>query len=398
MTDDRAQRPSRGPLSGVKVLEICAGLAGPSAGRLLAGLGADVVKVEAVETGDFTRGVVPWVFRTHNRDKRSIAVDLTKDEGREVVLRLARDSDVLLQSQRPGFLDSVGLGRKAIEDAAPGLIYASLSGFGSTGPDAHRRGVDMLVQAEAGLASAQSGLIGNLSFVDATAGLSLTVGILAALRDRETTGQVRDVDVSLVDAAIYLQAAPFAEFSTTGAWIDQVSYWKRYATVGVFDTADGPLFVGGYWERDWQVICDFLEHPDLVQDPRFNTAASRTQHAEEVRELISAGFATRSRADVANALEAGGVMAGVARGPTETLEWEQVAANDSFFEEQNADGTSTKYARPAFRLTGSVVGSRPAPEVGEATRAVLSSVGFSADEIAGMIENGTVSASNESPS
>jgi crotonobetainyl-CoA:carnitine CoA-transferase CaiB-like acyl-CoA transferase len=389
--DQNSTTTSAGPLNGIRVLEICAGLAGPSAGRMLGGLGADVIKVEAVSTGDFTRKVVPWVFRSHNRDKRSVAVDLTTDRGRDIVRKLAAGSDVLLQSQRPGFLAEMGLGRDVIADLNPRLIYASLTGFGSTGPDSRRRGVDMLVQAETGMGFAQSGLIGNLSFIDAAAGLSLVTGILAALRERDNGGTVRNVDVSLVDTALYLQAAPFAEFSATGVAIDQVSYWERYATVGVFQAGDGPMYLGAYWDRDWEAICDLIGRHDLLTEPRFATAALRSENSAEIREILEEGFSSWDRDKLVAEFERRGVMVGVQRGFAETLAWGQVKVNGSFIEERQEAGPTVKFAQPPYRLGGLNTESKPSPLAGDGTDAVLSDLGLTADEIESLVTDRVVS-------
>ena len=231
--------------SGIRVIDLSHGLASPSASRVLAALGAEVIKIEMTGDGEFTRGMVPYVFRSHNRGKHSFAVDLKSPEGAELVRRLAATADVFVHGQRPGFVEKIGLDRERLTALNPQLIYAFVCGFGTTGPWAQRRAIDMLIQAESGLAAAQSGLLGNLSFVDTAAGLALSNGILAALLERATTGRVQHVEVSLLDTATYLQAAPLAEFSATGVSIDQDSYWNRYATVGLYESADGPIYVAG---------------------------------------------------------------------------------------------------------------------------------------------------------
>ena len=387
-----------GVLSGYRVIDMCHGLAGPSATRILASLGADVIKIEMPGTGEFTRQVVPYVFRSHNRDKRSLAVDLKSPRGFEVVRRLAATSDVFVQSQRPGLVESLGLDRKSLSALNPELIYVSITGFGENGPDAPRKSVDMLAQAESGMAIAQSGLLGNLSFVDAAAGLSLANGILAALMRRLRDGYVQHVDLNLLDTAIYLQSAPLAEFSATGVCIDQTSYWRRYATVGLFDTADGPIYLAGYWNRDWVTMCRLFGRPELATDPRYADNASRTAHAVEVRSIINAGFASWPRAALIAELESHGIMAGAVRTYAEVLESAQVAANGSFLADTDVDGITTLFSKLPFRmLPDDKPPSRPAPRVGDSTLSILRELGLDEAEVAELVDAKIVTAQPEQP-
>lgn len=380
-------------LSGVRVIDLSHGLASPSATRLLAGLGAEVIKVEMTGPGEFTRGMVPYVFRSHNRGKRSFAVNLKTPEGPELVRRLAATADVFVHGQRPGFVEQIGLDRATLTAINPNLIYAAICGFGTSGPHAHRRAIDMLIQAESGMATAQSGLLGNLSFVDTAAGLALCNGILAALLERRATGRIQHVDVSLMDTALYLQSAPFAEFSTTGVTIDQVSYWKRYATVGLYESADGPVYVAGYWNKDWAAICGVIGRPELTDDPRYLDPKSRSVHADEVREIINGGFRNRPREELLADLEDKGVMAGAVRTYGEAIDSPQVKANDSFITEVDESGVTALFPKPAYRFTPDFhPETRPAPEPGDSTVELLREIGVSAAECDQLLKSGVVAA------
>ena len=380
-------------LSGVRVIDLSHGLASPSASRMLASLGAEVIKIEMTGVGEFTRAMVPYVFRSHNRGKRSFAVDLKAPPGPELVRRLAATADVFVHGQRPGFVDEVGLDRATLTALNPRLIYAAICGFGTEGPYAHRRAIDMLIQAESGMATAQSGLLGNLSFIDTAAGLALCNGILAALLERGTTGRIQHVDVSLMDTALYLQSAPIAEFSVTGVTIDQVSYWDRYATVGLYESADGPVYVAGYWNRDWAAICEIIGRPDLIEDPRYASSSARAARADEVREIISRGFRGRSREELLAALEDSGVMAGAVRTFGQTLDSPQVKANDSFIAEIDQSGATALFPKPAYRLTPDFhPETRPAPEPGDATVELLREIGVPDGELDQLIKSGVVTA------
>lgn len=378
-------------LSGARVIDLSHGLASPSATRLLASLGAEVIKVEMTAVGEFTRGMVPYVFRSHNRGKRSFAVDLKTPPGQELVRRLAATADVFVHGQRPGFVEQIGLDRATLTALNPNLIYAAICGFGTEGPQAHRRAIDMLIQAESGMATAQSGLLGNLSFVDTAAGLALCNGILAALLERTATGRIQHVDVSLMDTALYLQSAPLAEFSATGVAIDQVSYWDRYATVGLYESADGPVYVAGYWDRDWATICRIAGRPELIDDPRYVNSKSRGAHADEVREIINRGFRSHPREQLLAALEEGGVMAGAVRTYAETIDSAQVKANDSFIAELDESGATTLFPKPAYRLSPDFhPETQPAPEPGDATAELLRELGVSDLELAQLVKSGVV--------
>jgi CoA:oxalate CoA-transferase len=380
-------------LSGVRVIDLSHGLASPSATRLLAGLGAEVIKVEMTGAGEFTRAMVPYVFRSHNRGKRSFAVDLKMPQGPELVRRLAATADVFVHSQRPGFVEKIGLDRATLTALNANLIYAAICGFGTAGPKAHRRAIDMLIQAESGMATAQSGLLGNLSFVDTAAGFALCNGILAALLERKTTGRIQHVDVSLMDTALYLQSAPLAEFSATGVTIDQVSYWERYATVGLYESGGGPVFIAGYWNKDWPAICDIIARPELIDDPRYADPKSRGVCAGEVREIINGGFRTRPREELLAALEAHGVMAGAVRSYGEVIDSPQVEANDSFIADVDESGSRTLFPKPAYRLTPDFhLETRPAPQPGDSTVELLRELGVSGGELDQLIESGVVAA------
>jgi crotonobetainyl-CoA:carnitine CoA-transferase CaiB-like acyl-CoA transferase len=382
--------------SGIRVIDLSHGLASPSASRILAALGAEVIKIEMTGDGEFTRGMVPYVFRSHNRGKRSFAVDLKSPEGAELVRRLAATADVFVHGQRPGFVEKIGLDRETLTALNPKLIYAFVCGFGTTGPWAQRRAIDMLIQAESGLAAAQSGLLGNLSFVDTAAGLALSNGILAALLERATTGRVQHVEVSLLDTATYLQAAPLAEFSATGVSIDQDSYWNRYATVGLYESADGPIYVAGYWNKDWTAICNIISRPELITDPRYVDPRSRGAHAADVRAIVNDGFRDRSRDDLLVALEDNGVMAGAVRNYREVLDSPQVKANNSFVEQTDEYGVPTLFARPPYRLVPDLHPETPGPpDPGDATVDLLSEIGVPAPEISRLLDAGVISGKQE---
>ena len=379
-------------LDGIRVTDMTLGVAGSSATKLLAELGAEVIKIES-PAGEFTRNLIPFVFQTFNRGKRSVAVDIKSDDGVALVKRIAASSDVFIQSQKPGLVAGMGLGREELTSLNPRLIYATFSGYGSNGPASQRRAVDALVQSESGMAMAQGGVLGNLSFIDTASGLSLVAGVLAALLRRATTGEIEHVEACLLNTAVYLQAAPLAEFSFNGTMIDQVAYARRYPLVGTFRSADGPVFFAAYWERDWHEICTLTELQELENDARFATPADRSEHVAELRPLLEAAFATRPRRYWIDGLESRGIMAGEMRNYGEVIEDEQVVLNEALVEGLIDDGARALFAQAPYRLTSDVsTPSPPAPQLGADTVSVLESIGVDRAERERLVVSGAIGA------
>lgn len=378
-------------LAGVRILDLTTALAGPSATKILADLGAEVIKVENPGGGDYTRTLMPYIFESHNRNKRSVAINIKRPEGVALVKRIAATCDVLVQSMRPGAARAAGLGPDELARANPRLIYASVSAFGSVGPDAQRRGVDGVTQAESGLAALQNGVLGNTSYVDTTAGLSLSQAILIALLKRERFGVTEPVEVNLLDTAVYMQAAPIAEFSVDGTLVDQVSYPVRYAIAGVYEAADGPLYMAPYWDRDWRAICDIAGRPEWLTDPRFAERPARSRNMAELRILLESEFRRRPRAEWVADLEARGVLAGIVRGYADLMQHPQLEVNKTLEPHVLTDGRTAVFVRAPFRFGGEpLVSEKPAPALGAATDELLEELGVGPDERRALHESGVI--------
>ena len=378
-------------LAGVRILDLTAALAGPSATKILADLGAEVIKVENPSGGDYTRTLMPYIFESHNRNKRSVAIDIKRPEGIALLKRIAATCDVLVQSMRPGAARAAGLGPDDLAKANPRLIYASVSAFGSSGPDSQRRGVDGVAQAESGLAALQNGVLGNTSYVDTAAGLSLSQAILIALLRRERFGIIEPVEVNLLDTAVYMQAAPIAEFSVDGIVADQVRYPARHSTAGVYQAADGPVYMAPYWDRDWRAVCDIVGRPEWLTDPRFAERSARSSNTAELRDLLEKEFRRRPRAQWVADLEARGVLAGIVRGYGELIHHPQLAVNKTLECHVLADGRTAIFVRAPFRFAGEpLVSESPAPALGAATDELLEELGVGPDERRALQESGVV--------
>jgi crotonobetainyl-CoA:carnitine CoA-transferase CaiB-like acyl-CoA transferase len=272
-------------------------------------------------------------------------------------------------------------------------VHASLSAFGATGPSSHRKAVDVVIQAESGLSTIQGQIMVNGSFVDITAGLHLLSGILAALMKRDRTGEADHVTVNLLDAALYVESSPLAEFSVTGNVIDPGAYVHRFPTVSVFEAADGPLFLGSYWEDQWERLCSLIGRPDLCADERFATKDARAQNVSELRDELGTAFAARSRADWVRDLNDRDIMAGTVNSLAEIVVDEQVAANDSLERVRIRDGREVLFVRPAFRFSEQWKQSAPAPDIGSDTGALLAELGIVEDERERLVAAGVVEVS-----
>src|SRR6266545_2766914 len=306
-----------GPLAGMRVVELAHIMAGPVCGLMLADLGADVVKVERLPHGDDTRRMVPptiagesAAFMMMNRNKRGVALDLNREEGREVFRRLASRADVLIENFRRGAMERMGLGYEALHAENPRLVYCSLSGYGRTGPYADRGGFDLVAQGMSGL----MGITGEgpdrppvkvgAPLTDITAGILAAMGVLAAHVHRLRTGEGQQVDTSLFEAGIvqtYWQSAIcLATGSSPGA---MGSAHPLNAPYQAFRTGDGWVNVGAANQKNWLALVGAMGAPELASDPRFADNAARMAHRAALEEALSPLFRGRTTAEWLSALD-----------------------------------------------------------------------------------------------
>ena len=398
-------RPQRtGPLAGVRVLDLSRILSGPFATMIFADLGAEVVKLENPLTGDDTREWAPpyqgdqsAYFLAVNRNKRGIAVDLKGDRGREIAQRLAQRADVLVENFRPGTAARLGLGYEELAARNPRLIYASISGFGQTGPDAGEPGYDAIAQALGGLmsvtgeAGGEPVRVGN-SAADIGAGMWAVIGVLAALHSRQATGHGDWIDISLLDGQIawltYLAGGYFASGEVPRR------YGSAHPTIVPYQalrTADGHLMVAVGNDALWQRFAPLIGLPELVDDPRFATNPDRVVHRAELIPLIEAALAARGSSEWARELARTGVPAGAINTVDRALAHPQVAARHMVV-------TAEHPTAGTLRMTGSPIRSAhhtatvrlPPPLLGEHTSEVLADLGYSAEEVGALREAGVV--------
>jgi len=399
--------PHPGPLAGMRVLELAQIMAGPTCGMMLADMGADVIKVEKLPGGDDARGYreptqggVSAPFLMLNRNKRGIALDLKRDEGRAILLRLVARADVLTENYRRGTLEKLGVGYDVLARVNPGLIYCAVSGYGRDGPYADKGGFDLIAQGFAGLMSitGEPGgppvKTGN-SVADINAGLLAVSGILAAYAHKQRTGQGQVVDTSLMEAALqqtYWQAASyFATGVSPGA---TGSAHLLTAPYQAFRAADGWINVGGANQANWERIADVLGHPEWRADPRFATNSARMTNLPALVDAMSAVLATRSCAAWLSAFDAAGVPAGPVHSIGEALEHPQTAARGMVVDLVHPQaGAMRALGCPVhFSATPTAV-RRAAPLLGEHTREVLADSGYAQDEIDAFVAAGVVATS-----
>lgn len=311
------------PLGGVRVIEMTQVMAGPTCGLMLADLGADVIKVERHPHGDDTRAfggggahgmTAPFVMM--NRNKRGVVLDLRRESDRESLWRLLADADVLLENYRPGTLEKFGFGYDTVHARLPPLVYASITGWGGVGPFGQEGGYDMIAQAFAGIMTVTGSGDGKPvrpgpSLADVNAGLLATVGILAALRQRDATGEGQRVQTSLLEAALqqlYWYAAVYFETGKTPK--ASGSAHPLSAPYQAFRAADGYLVIGGGNQANWERVAQVLGHPEWVADPRFASNAERKRHDAELAELIEGVLAAHPVQTWLERLRAADVPAG----------------------------------------------------------------------------------------
>lgn len=315
--------PPAGALSGLRVLDLSRVLAGPYATMLLGDLGADVIKVERPGTGDDTRSWGPpfgpdgqaTYFAAVNRNKRSLWLDLGRDAGQAQVRELAGSADVLVENFRPGTLASMGLGYQDLAAVNPGLVYASISGFGS-GPGARLPGYDLLVQAMGGLMSItgpdpEHPTKVGVALVDIVTGLHAALGILAALRERGTSGRGQQVSVNLLSSG--LSALANQAQAVVGAGAVPTAMGNAHPSIAPYQTyatADGVLTLAVGNDRIFQRLCAVLGDPELARDPRFATNPLRVGNRDDLNEILGRLLASQPAAAWAEALMAAGVPAG----------------------------------------------------------------------------------------
>jgi crotonobetainyl-CoA:carnitine CoA-transferase CaiB-like acyl-CoA transferase len=375
-------------------------MAGPFCAMMLADLGADVIKIEP-PAGDSTRQMPGAVgsdspsFNAVNRGKRSAVVNLKTPEGREIVTRLARSTDILIENYRPGVMEALGLDYAALAAQNPRLIYASISGYGQTGPNARKGGFDLIAQGVSGIMSITGEPGGppvkaGVPLTDLGAGLFALTGILAALHARHRTGQGQRIDTSLVDAGVALSVWEATEyFAGTGVPTALGSAHRMNAPYQAIRCADGYVTIGAANERLFRRLCDVLGHPEWGMEPEFADNASRVRNRAALAERIESIMSGQSRAHWLARLEAHDIPCGPINDYAQVFADPQVVAREMVVGVEHPTLGHLKALGSPIKMSGTPPDvSRRAPLLGEHTREVLAEAGYSDPQIDAFVRSG----------
>jgi crotonobetainyl-CoA:carnitine CoA-transferase CaiB-like acyl-CoA transferase len=381
-------------LDGIRVIDLTRVLAGPFCTMLLGDMGADVIKIEEPDHGDDTRGWAPFVqgwssyFLGVNRNKRSVALNIKTPEGGAALRRLIATADVLIENFRPGTLDRLGFGYAAVAALNPRVVYATVSGYGQTGPRRELAGYDPVLQAEVGLMDITGAADGpparvGVAMTDYIAGLFALSGILLALRSRDVTGRGQYVDISLFDSVLATMTLPAGIFFATGQKPARMgNQHPSIAPYETFQAADGTVMVCAGNPRLWKQFCVAIDRRDLPLDDRFASNAARLRHRAALVAIIEDVLSRLTVDETVRRLEAHGVPCGRVRSIDEALADPQVAAREMVVSMAHAElgaipliGNPVKLSEtaPSYRL--------PPPALGEHTHEILAALGYTPEEI-----------------
>lgn len=370
---------------------------------VLAALGADVIKVERIDGGDDARHMGPHLghwgafFVPLNRGKRSITVDITKPAGRDLILRLARTSDVFIENFRAGKMEALGLDESAVRAQNPNIIYSSLSAYGSRGPDYLKSGYDALVQARSGIVSvtgvdANSPIRAGVSLIDMGTGMWTAMGILAALFERQKSGVAQRIDSSLFQTGVMMMCYHLVYRQFSGANpVPQGSRHTAFAPYCAFDTANGRIMLGVSNERMFRRLCAAIERPDWVKDPRFATNVLRVQNREDLEASLQQVFREKTTAQWTVLFDAHDVPFSPIQNAEQVLNDPQLAAIGQM-ETMFLPGTENQnIAVPRLPFELSLTPQEllpPPPALGEHGRGILAEAGYTEAEIRQLAECG----------
>jgi crotonobetainyl-CoA:carnitine CoA-transferase CaiB-like acyl-CoA transferase len=393
-----------GPLTGITVLDLTRVLSGPYCTMVLADMGARVVKVEHPGTGDDTRhwgppfvGTESAYFLSINRNKESVTLDFKHPQGREVLDRLLARADVLVENFKPGTMDRAGFGWETLHARHPRLVYASISGYGQTGPRRDEPGYDAVIQAEGGLMSVTGDGDGpayrlGVAISDIVAGMFASQGVMAALFARERTGRGQRVDIGMLDTTAALLTYQAGNYFATGQIPARLG--NRHPTIAPYETlptADGEMVIAVGNDGIWKRFCPAIDRPELADDPRFRTNRDRLTNYDALKPELHRTLVTRTRAEWTLRFRAASVPCGAVRDVAEVLADQQIAARDMVATLEHPTAGPTRVIGTPIKLSDTPGSIRtPPPTLGQHTDAVLAELGYDRDMIVSLKASGAV--------
>ncbi|MGX1186384.1 CoA:oxalate CoA-transferase [Pseudomonas sp. F-14 TE3623] len=398
----KSEIPNKGPLSGIRVIDATHMLAGPYSTWLLAMLGADVIKIERPQGGDYTRSVAPFkdeesiYFNSVNRNKRSVALNLKEEEGKAVLRQLLTTADVFIENNRAGAMERLGFGYKAVSELNPQLVYAAISGFGQDGPYKHLPSFDVVAQAMSGMMSITGEEFGpparvGISLGDIGSGLFTTVGVLAALVGRgQEGGKGSFIDISMLDCQLAMMENAVARFLQVGDIPRRLG--SRHALIAPFQafaTADEPIAICVDTEEQWQRMCIAMQRPEWIDDPLLRDGPLRAQNHARLEPLMTARLQESGREFWMTTLQAADVPCSPINTVVEAIADPQVQHRGMIVEVPAQSGN--RYVKhPVHMPYTEMVEEKPSPGLGEHSVGVLRELGYSDEQISAFKDRGVI--------
>ena len=393
-----------GALEGVRVLELTHAWAGPYCAMMLGDMGAEVIKIENPRQKTEARGGYPYkggesvLFMMIHRNRKSVTLDLKQAEGKKIFLDLVKTADIVVQNFRPGLMKKLGIDYPVLKKINPALVYASLSGYGNTGPKASHAGVNMIALAESGLASTT--IIGDLppvpmgyALCDVVASMWASHGILSAYVSRLKTGKGQEVDMSLLEAGISLMISPVAQhFHVKGDWVAQTGRTDSNAPSGFFLCSDGTyLTVFASYPALWDRFMEAMDLKHLASDPRFATRDARTINAEALHDIIAKIYRTQPTDHWVELLVKAGIPASPVNNVARMMADPQVIAREMIVETDHPTAGKIKTIGVPVKLSETPGGVHTrAPLLGEHTAEVIGALGYKKDQLDKLKQAGVV--------
>ena len=390
-----------GPLEGVKIIDLTSMISGPMGAMILADQGAEVIKVEPLAGEQLRHMAAPHngvnaPFYSCNRGKKSLAIDLKSKEGKEVLLKLVKESDVFMQNFRPGTTDRMGFGYEELQKINPNLIYLSISGFGNQGPYAQSRVYDPVIQALSGATDIQadrdSGIpkMFRIVIADKVTSLTASQAISSALYARERTLKGQHIKLSMLDSVV----AFFWPEGMTGLVFEDNEFDVRKLQGSqdlIYKTRDRYITAGAVSDAEWTGMCNALDMKEFIADERFATSAARVINAEERKKITGDEIKKWHSVEILERFQAEGVPSAPLLDRMELMDHEQIIANQTILREKYEGFGEIRQARPAalFEGTPSKI-KRPAPKLGEHSQEILNHLGISEETQSRMVEEGKV--------